>query len=57
MLIDYKEYAKSLRENAIKDKHGRIVCSPELWEQIITIIENIHVCKCDNTCKHDSKEC
>lgn len=39
--MDYKEYARQLRENAIKDQNGVIRCSPELWEQIASIIENI----------------
>lgn len=36
---DYKEYAKQLRENPEKDENGIIKCSPELWEQIASIIE------------------
>lgn len=39
--INYCEYANSLRENAIKDENGNIICSPTLWENIATIIENI----------------
>ena len=38
---DYKEYARQMRENAVKDFNGIILCSPELWEQIASIIENI----------------
>ena len=37
--MDYKEYARQLRENAVKDEYGRIICSAELWEQIASIIE------------------
>jgi hypothetical protein len=39
--FDYKEYARQLRENAAKDDNGVIRCSPELWEQIANVIENI----------------
>lgn len=38
---DYKEYARQMRTNAAKDEYGIIRCSPELWEQIASIIENI----------------
>ena len=40
MAFDNKEYARQLRENAVKDSNGAIICSPELWEQIASIIEN-----------------
>ncbi len=39
--FDYKEYARQLRENAVKDDNGVIRCSPALWEQIVSIIDNI----------------
>lgn len=39
--FDYKEYARQLRENAVKDDNGVIRCSPELWEQIANVIESI----------------
>jgi hypothetical protein len=39
--FDYKEYARQMRENVVKDENGVIRCSPELWEQIASIIENI----------------
>lgn len=39
--MDYKEYARQLRENAVKDDNGVIRCSPELWEQIASVIETI----------------
>lgn len=38
--IDYKEYARQMRENCVKDYNGNIVCSGELWEEIANIIEN-----------------
>lgn len=38
--FDYKEYARQMRENAVKDEYGIIRCSPELWEQIASIIED-----------------
>lgn len=41
MAFDYKEYARKMRKNAVKDDKGNIHCSPELWEQIARIIENI----------------
>lgn len=39
--FDFKEYARQMRENAVKDSDGVILCSPELWEQIASIVENI----------------
>lgn len=39
--MDYKEYARQMRENAVKDENGNIVCSPELWEQLASIIEKL----------------
>lgn len=39
--INYKEYARQMRENCAKDHNGNIICSDELWEQIASIIENI----------------
>lgn len=39
--MDYNEYARQMRVNAVKDANGNIICSPELWEQIARIIENI----------------
>ena len=39
--FDCKEYARQMRENAVKDNNGNIICSPELWEQIASIVENI----------------
>ena len=41
MGFDNKEYAKQMREDAVKDNNGVILCSPELWEEIASIIENI----------------
>lgn len=34
-----KEYAKNMREKAVKDERGIIQVSPELWEQTAAIIE------------------
>ena len=39
--MDYKEYARIMRTTAVRDENGNIICSPELWERIATIIENI----------------
>lgn len=39
--MDYIEYARQMRENAIRDESGAIRCSPELWEQIASNIESI----------------
>lgn len=36
----FKEYARQLRENAVKDAYGYIICSPELWEELASIIES-----------------
>ncbi len=38
-MIDGKEYAKQMRENAVIDKNGNIIVSEELWQQIANIIE------------------
>jgi uncharacterized protein YbcC (UPF0753/DUF2309 family) len=38
--MDYKEYARQMRENAVINDYGQIICSPELWEQIASIIES-----------------
>lgn len=43
--IDYKEYARQMREKAVKDEYGIVRVSPELWEQIASIIENIGTSK------------
>lgn len=53
--MDYKEYARQLRENAVKDDNGVIRCSPELWERIASIIENIDTSK-SNTNQHGNSE-
>lgn len=39
--MDYKEYARQMRENAVVDDYGRVICSYELWLRIASIIENI----------------
>lgn len=38
--IDYKEYARQMRENCAKDYYGNIICSPELWEEIAKMIDD-----------------
>lgn len=38
-MIDSKEYAKQMRENAVIADNGNIIVSKELWQQIATIIE------------------
>lgn len=40
--IDYKEYARQMRENCVKGYNGTepiVFCSLKLWEEIATIIE------------------
>lgn len=39
--MDYKAFAKSMRENKVTDEKGIILCSPDLWEEIAKIIESI----------------
>ena len=39
--MDYKVFAKAMRENKVTDENGNIICSDTLWEQIATILENI----------------
>ena len=39
--IDYKEYAKQMRENCAKDYYGNIICSAELWEEIAKMIDDV----------------
>lgn len=55
-MTDYKEYAKQMRENAVKNEQGNIVCSPELWEEIASVIERaiLPPCKVGDTvyCKY-----
>lgn len=41
MEFDYKEYARQMRERAVKDDNGIILCSPALWERIASIFESI----------------
>lgn len=45
-MTDYKEYAKQMREKAVKNEQGNIVCSPELWEEIASVIERAIVPPC-----------
>lgn len=39
--MDYKAFAKAMRENKVTDEKGIILCSPDLWEEIAKIIESI----------------
>ena len=39
--MDYKAFAKAMREDKVTDENGNIICSPQLWEQIVIILENI----------------
>ena len=50
-MTDNKEFAKQMRENAVKNESGNIICSPELWEEIASIIERaiIPPCKVGDT--------
>lgn len=38
--VDYKEFARQMRENKVTDENGIILCSPELWELIASTIES-----------------
>lgn len=38
--IDYKEYARQMRENAVRDSAGNVICSAELWEELASKIES-----------------
>lgn len=38
-MIDGKEYAKQMRENAVIANNGNVIVSEELWQQIANIIE------------------
>ena len=38
--VDTKEFAKAMREQAVKDGYGRIVYSVELWELITEIFDS-----------------
>lgn len=40
MTFNYKEYARQMRTNAVKNENGIVLCSPELWEEIANIIED-----------------
>ena len=46
-LIDPKAYAAVMRINAVKDKNGIIKVSPELWEQIASLIERAIIPPCN----------
>jgi hypothetical protein len=45
-MTDYKEYAKQMRENAVKNEQGNIVCNLELWEEIASVIERAIIPPC-----------
>lgn len=45
-LIDGKEYARQMRENAVKDENGIVRVSIELWEKIADIIERSIIPPC-----------
>ena len=45
-MTDNKEFAKQMRENAAKNEQGNIVCSPELWEEIASVIERAIIPPC-----------
>lgn len=57
MVFDNKEYARQMKENAVKDSNGNVVCSWELWTQTANIIENaptvdaVEVLRCKD-CDH-----
>ena len=38
--VDYKEFARQMRENKVTDENGNIICSPELWELIASTVES-----------------
>lgn len=50
-MLNYKEYARQMRENRVTNEQGNIVCSPELWERIAGIIEQaiLPPCKVGDT--------
>ena len=58
--LETKEFAKQMREQAVKDEYGRIVCSVELWELIAEIFDSlptadvVEVVRCKD-CKHFGK--
>lgn len=41
--MNYKAFSKAMRENKVIDEKGNIICSPQLWEQIATVIENVAI--------------
>ena len=45
-MTDNKEFAKQMRENAVKNEQGNIVCSPVLWEEIASVIERAIIPPC-----------
>ena len=41
--MDYKAFAKTMRENAVTNEYGQVICSPQLWEEIANIIETVAI--------------
>lgn len=41
--MNYKAFAKAMRENKVTNENGNIICSPDLWEQIASMIENVAI--------------
>ena len=39
-MIGNKAFAKAMRENAVINDYGQIICSPELWAVIANRLEN-----------------
>ena len=39
--LDTKEFAKQMREQAIRDSNGNVICSDELWELIAKTFESL----------------
>lgn len=59
MAMHNKDFAEVMRKCAkdayCTDTNGNIICSPELWEQIATIIENSEeVVRCEE-CEYATK--
>lgn len=45
-MTDNKEFAKQLSEKAVKTEFGNIICQPELWEEIVSVIERAIIPPC-----------
>ena len=50
-MIGNKAFAKAMRENAVINDYGQIICSPELWESIANRLENSMLM---SNCKDDA---